>query len=174
MSIHIIVDGYNFIRQSPQLSLLDQEDLAAGREGLIDMLVAYKKIKAHKITVVFDAYGNLSPGGRERIKGIDVVYSRAGEIADVVINRMARHEREKALVVSSDREVASYASAQAATAVDCQSFSQRLEMAVYMNTKGLDQLEDEDYGWKVTTKKKGPARKLSKKARRDRKRINKL
>ena len=74
MSIHIIIDGYNLIRQSKQLSVLDLEDIQLGREALIDMLAAYKKIKAHRITVVFD--GTRSPLlslQRDRQKGITIV-----------------------------------------------------------------------------------------------------
>jgi hypothetical protein len=54
MSIHIIIDGYNLIRQSGYLSNLDLQDIQYGRQALIDMLAAYKKIKAHRITIVFD------------------------------------------------------------------------------------------------------------------------
>jgi predicted RNA-binding protein with PIN domain len=59
MSIHIIIDGYNLIRQSTTLSTLDQQDIMLGREALVDMLAAYRKIKPHRITVVFD--GRSSP-----------------------------------------------------------------------------------------------------------------
>ena len=54
MSLHIIIDGYNLIRQSGQLSMLDMQDLQLGREALVDMLAAYKRFKAHRITVVCD------------------------------------------------------------------------------------------------------------------------
>ncbi|MEN8246931.1 MAG: NYN domain-containing protein [Thermodesulfobacteriota bacterium] len=54
MAVHIIIDGYNLIRQSPELSYLDRQDLQQGREALLGMLAAYKKIKHHQITVVFD------------------------------------------------------------------------------------------------------------------------
>ena len=54
MSIHIIIDGYNLIRQSTTLSALDQQDIMLGREALVDTLAAYRKIKHHRITVVFD------------------------------------------------------------------------------------------------------------------------
>jgi len=54
LSIHIIIDGYNLIRQSNSLSILDMQDIQLGREALVDMLAAYKKVKPHRITVVFD------------------------------------------------------------------------------------------------------------------------
>ena len=54
MAIHIIIDGYNLIRQSPTLSRLDRQDIASGREALVARLAAYRKLKPHRITVVFD------------------------------------------------------------------------------------------------------------------------
>jgi len=34
MPLHIIIDGYNVIRRSKQLSLLDLQDIQEGREAL--------------------------------------------------------------------------------------------------------------------------------------------
>ncbi len=39
MPIHIIIDGYNLIRQSSALSVLDNQDIQLGREALIDQLL---------------------------------------------------------------------------------------------------------------------------------------
>jgi len=47
MAVHIIIDGYNLIRQSAELSRLDRRDLQHGREALLELLAAYKKIKRH-------------------------------------------------------------------------------------------------------------------------------
>ena len=91
MSIHIIIDGYNLIRQSGYLSSLDLQDIQLGRETLIDLLAAYKKIKAHRITVVFD--GTRAPDlvrERDRQKGITILFSHRGESADAVIKKNGR------------------------------------------------------------------------------------
>lgn len=173
MPIHIIIDGYNLIRQSPELSRIDSHDLQAGREALIDLLAGYKKIKAHKMTVVFD--GTRAPGftpARDRQKGIAVVFSRRGQTADTVIKNMAAREREGSLVVSSDRDIALFAQSQGAAIIDSPAFEQKLMMAGHLEGTGLD--EEPDSGWKPTTRKKGPRRRLSKKARRSRAKIRKL
>ncbi len=173
MPIHIIIDGYNLIRQSPDLSRLDHRNLQSGREALIDLLAGYKKIKAHKITVVFD--GTRAPGftpERDRHKGIAVVFSRRGETADNVIKNMAAREREGALVVSSDRDVTAFAQSRGAAIIESPAFEQKLMLVTYLETKGLD--EEPDSGWKPTTRKKGPRRRLSKKARRSKAKIRKL
>ena len=73
MAIHIIIDGYNMIRQSPELSKQEDVDIQLGREALIDWLAAYKRHRPHKITVVFD--GSNAPTvstRRDRIKGITI------------------------------------------------------------------------------------------------------
>ncbi len=174
MAIHIIIDGYNLIRQSPELAGLDRQDLQLGRDGLVDILAAYKKLKAHKITVVFD--GVAQPGlygSRDRAKGIAIRYSQGGESADDLIRRMARREKAKALVVSSDRAVMAAAESAGATVMDSAAFEDKIVMARYLALKGDgDAIESE--GWVPTTRKKGPSRRLSKRQRKARARKQKL
>jgi uncharacterized protein len=173
MSIHIIVDGYNLIRQSSSLSRLDDEDIQLGREALLDKLAAYKRYKHHKITVVFDG-ANAPPMSprKQQVSGIKVRFSRSGESADAVIKRMAGREREKALVVSSDLAVVNFSAAKGAATISALAFEEKMEMAAYLTTKGIEN-EDTD-GWVPTTKKKGPSKRLSKRKRRARIKIRKL
>lgn len=173
MSIHIIIDGYNLIRQSNTLSNLDGQDIQLGREALLKMLAEYKKIKHHKITVVFD--GTNAPflsQLRDKIKGVEIRFSRAGESADAVIKKMAAKEREKALVVSSDLEIVNAVASQGASTISSPMFEEKITMAEYMSAKGVDR-ENKD-GWIPTTKKKGPRKRLSKINRKSRLKIKKL
>jgi predicted RNA-binding protein with PIN domain len=173
MAVHIIVDGYNLIRQSKTLRLLDQQDLEAGRDALVHKLAAYKRIKSHKITVVFD--GAQAPHlamPRDRIRGISIEFSRKGESADTVIKRLASREKQKALVVSSDRDVANTAAFFGAATIDSEEFEVKMAMA---NDMGDMESDDGDHqGWTPTTKKKGPSKRLPKRRRRNRIKINKL
>jgi len=173
MSIHIIIDGYNLIRQSGYLSNLDLQDIQLGRETLIDMLAAYKKIKAHRITVVFD--GTRAPGllrQRDRQKGIAILFSHRGESADEVIKKMAAGEMQKALVVSSDQEIVRSATSSGAATISAIDFENRLNLAGQIDGMGSDR--DDHAGWTPTTKKKGPGRRLSKRQRRNKAKIRKL
>ncbi|RUA02939.1 MAG: hypothetical protein DSY89_01845 [Deltaproteobacteria bacterium] len=174
MAIHIIIDGYNLIRQSDTLAALDQQDIEFGRHALIDRLAAYKKLRGHKITVVFDGHGTPPVMGvrRERIKGIEVVFSRRGETADAVIIRMAAKERERGVVVTSDREILRAASSQMATVIDSPAFEEKLEMAEYFTLKGGE--EESSRAWIPTTRKKGPRKRLPRKARRNRRKTRHL
>ncbi len=173
MPLHIIIDGYNLIRQSRSLGMLDNQDIQLGRDALLENLVEYKKIKRHRITVVFDGSNAppLSPG-RDRVKGVEVVFSRRGELADAVIKRMVAKERERAIVVSSDREVSDFAASRAASVISSPEFEEKLAMAAYMNIKGLE--EEDQGGWKPTTKKKGPSKRLPRRKRRHRIKTDKL
>ena len=54
--MHLIVDGYNLIKQSPRLQALDAMDLQAGREALLELLADYRRRSHHQITVVFDGW----------------------------------------------------------------------------------------------------------------------
>jgi predicted RNA-binding protein with PIN domain len=174
MAIHIIIDGYNLIRRSPELSDLDRKDLQLGRDALLDLLIAYKKVKPHKITVVFD--GPAVPclyGFRDRAKGIAIHYSCGGETADDVIRKMVHREKSKAVVVSSDREVMSTAESAGATVMDSAAFEDKITMARYLAVKGGD-ADMEHTGWVPTTRKKGPSHRLPKRKRKRRARVEKL
>ena len=173
MSIHLIVDGYNLIRQSGILSPLDQQNLQSGRDALIELLAKYKKIKHHKITVVFDGINapSIIPS-RDYISGIRIKFSNMGESADTVIKRMAAREREKAVIVSSDRDIIDSVVSSGAATIHSPLFEEKMVMAEYMDMKGM--VKEDNSGWIPTTKKKGPSRRLSKKERHSWKKIRKL
>ena len=174
MSLHIIVDGYNLIRQSEQLSVLDLRDIQEGREALQDILAEYRKRKNHRITLVFDGTNAVSVDSqRQRFRNIDVLFSRNGETADTVIKRMAAREKERALVVSSDRDIISFAASMGSATIGSRAFEDKLYRTLYsFDTDGME--DTPDTGWVPTTRKKGPSRRLPKKKRRNREKVYKL
>jgi predicted RNA-binding protein with PIN domain len=174
MSLHIIIDGYNVIRQSKQLRILDQRDIQEGREALQDILVEYRKSKGHRITLVFDGINAVSPDAQhQRFRGIEILFSRNGETADTVIKRMAAREKERALVVSSDRDIVSFVRSMGSATIGSRVFEDKIFQALYSGENGG--MEDSpDTGWVPTTRKKGPSRRLPKKKRRNRGKTVKL
>jgi hypothetical protein len=74
--------------------------------------------------------------------------------------------------VSSDLDIVNFAVAKGAATIGSSDFEEKITMAVYMDTKGLER-EDEG-GWVPSTQKKGPSRRLSKRKRRNRIKIRKL
>ncbi len=174
MAIHLIVDGYNLIRQSPLFSRQEEFSLEQGRKVLLEYLFAYKKIKKHRITVVFDAaYEPTYTEEAHREKSIKVIFSRKGQTADDVIKRLAHKEGERAIVVTSDRDLANAAEHSGAVSVSSPEFEATLMMAS-MGEKEVEPEEDESSSSRFMTRKKGPSKKLSKKERKSRSKISKL
>lgn len=163
--MRIAIDGYNFIKQIEEFRKLEQIELQKAREGLIDRLVQYKRMKGYPITVVFDGAqeGRLA-GHREHSKGIQVVFSRPGQKADDVLKGMASEARGGILIVTGDREVASFAEKKGAVVVSVADFGMKLEMARFYSTKGGE--EEDSYGRSaIAPTKKGPSRRLPKSRR---------
>jgi len=166
--MQIIVDGYNLIRQSDTLRRFEKSGLEAGRRELLRLLSLYRRIKGHRITVVFDGWVSGSPvEEREREGGVTVVYSRRGEKADEVIKRMLGRQDMETCVVTSDRELADFANRRGATAVPAPVFESRLSEAERKTPQGgymKDGEKEENYAEGTTrgTKKKGPRKRMSK------------
>lgn len=172
MALHLIIDGYNVIRLTPVWQELDAMDLRQGREALLASLAAYRRTKKHPITVVFDGGESVEiSGNRDYYQGILILYSHRGEKADDVIKRLVARERERSLVISSDREIVEYALKAGAAVMSAPEFSCRLQM-----TGDTAWTEDEvaETHHLPGTKKKGPAHRAPKKLRRLHVRLKKI
>jgi predicted RNA-binding protein with PIN domain len=117
-----LVDGYNVIRRSPELSAREHESLEAGRRALCDLLRDLTRATGDQFTVVFD--GARASGQASATGAVRVVFSSARESADRVLARLAR---EGGAVVSNDREVRRAASAAGAIAITTDEFLARVE-----------------------------------------------
>jgi len=161
----IAVDGYNYIKQSPDLRRLEQVELQKAREGLIAQMARYKRMKGHTIIVVFDGWqtGGLA-GRRERSRGIEVLFSRAGEKADEVLKRLAAEKREGITIVTSDNGIAFEAEKKGSPVISAEDFAERVAMADFYDLKGGSE-ETETLGRGVDTTRKGPSRRLPKSQR---------
>jgi len=169
--MHLIVDGYNVIRQSPRLQFLDVMDLQAGREALLELLAHYRRRSHHQITVVFDGWQHGAfKESRDRYQGILVIYSRRGERADEVMKRLLIQERERALVVTSDREIQVCAEQAKAAWINASQF----ELSHLHDPSGAADPDTEADSATRGTHKKGPSRRLSKRLRQRQQRLKKL
>ncbi len=166
----IVIDGYNLIRRSAMLAPVDRRDLGEGRDALLKALGAYRRLKAHRITVVFDGWER--GGAAEQatqVAGVRVIFSRRGDRADQAILRLVEKAPAGAVVVSSDRAVAEAAGRMGAVTLSAEEFEERLDGALREDDRAAAQEEDE-----VTTeafgpgprKMKGAARRPSKRAKR--------
>ena len=173
-TMHILIDGYNLIRQSPELLRHERTSLEAGRLALIQRLVTYQRQRGHRITVVFDGWQGGSPfEERDRSGGVVIRYSRRGETADAVIRRLAREGREEVLVVTSDRGIAEHLGRRGAVAVSSLEFADRLEKALLKDAAGPPDdpdAEDAPRGGK----RKGMARRPSRREKAVQARLRKI
>jgi len=165
----ILVDGYNLIRQWPELAMLDRADLQSGREALLQELRGYQRAKRHRVTVIFDGRerGGIS-GGTEKAGGIEVRYSRQGETADEVIAQLVAKAGAGAVVVSSDREIQAAARRHGAAPLPAEEFIERIEASRIAALKGGD--EDD----RPQKSGKGTAHRLPKRGRREERRLKGL
>jgi predicted RNA-binding protein with PIN domain len=165
----LLIDGFNLIHCPAFPGAPGNEDT----ETLLELLRRYKKFKGHTITVVFDGYEKGMPlEHTERVKGIRVIYSKLGEKADQVIERLARQWGGSCVVVTSDREVAASVERSQGTVIAAEEFMERLTMAEYFELKG-EEVSEEKTGT-IHTRKKGNPRKKSKKERARLRRLKKL
>jgi predicted RNA-binding protein with PIN domain len=175
MSLHLIIDGYNLIRRSPSLSALDRQDLETGRAELIQRLATYRKLRPVPITVIFDGWNQMSLSeSRTTERGIRVVFSKRGQKADELVIASARDMGEKAVVVTSDRQVQLEAQRHHATVISSEEFEIKMEMATYAVQKGIASEDPSDRTETEGTRKKGPSRRLPKAVRKAKRRIAKL
>ena len=178
--MHIIIDGYNMIRQSDELRRYERLSLEAGRDALARSVSHYKKQRGHKVTVVFDGWqSGPVKEERDKLSGIDVIYSRKGEKADEVIKRMVQNRSEEVVVVTSDREIADFVSRRGGTAISSRDFDELMGRAkTDVNGRArhaaerLDKEEDDPTMGRV--KRKGPSRRLSRRKKSAMERIRKL
>jgi uncharacterized protein len=169
MTMHLIIDGYNVIRQSQELQCLDARELEAGRTALLARLADYRKRRHHKITVVFDGWlGGGLQETRDRQAGLAIIFSRRGEKADEVIKRLLSADRQQALVVTSDREIQAWAQTVGAAWITAGQF----ELQHLLAREDEPGEESEEAG--ARQPKKGPARRLPKAQRRQQQRLKKL
>ncbi len=172
--MHIIIDGYNLIRQSDVLKDFERVSLENGRKELIRRVALYKKSRGHKITIVFDGWVSGPPTEeRDREGGINIIYSRKGEKADEVIKRMAKTSGEEIVVVTSDREITDSISRSGGVAIPSPEFEVKMEGMPHYEHTPPDDKDQYDKVFKGT-KKKGPSRKISRKKRGILKRTRKL
>jgi predicted RNA-binding protein with PIN domain len=163
MPLELIIDGYNLIRQSRSLRRLDAQSLEQGREALLERLAQYKKVRDLPITVVFDGWGGFeSASTRTEHKGIQVVFTARGQTADEwIAGRVG--EVLYGAVVTSDREIGRSAERAGLAAIPSRAFERRMEAAL---AGGIDEsaMDEEELEEELSqAKRKGPARRLSKK-----------
>ena len=103
--IRILIDGYSLLHNWPELAPDSARHSEAARDALIEMLTHYQDASGTPVTVFFDGNrGRYSKPKNAGGKGVEVLYSSAGQTADDLIERAAHRFQPygEVLVVTDD------------------------------------------------------------------------
>lgn len=123
--VRILVDGYSLLHSWTALAPGKARHSAAAREELIHRLTQYHDACGTPITVVFDGAGSKrEAGGTPENAGVEILYSRAGQTADQMIERAAFRLKSygEVLVVTDDFAERDTVSAFGTMTSSCDSF----------------------------------------------------
>jgi uncharacterized protein len=165
MARHLIVDGYNLLAQTGRIGGGTSLHSETAREAMLRDLATYRQRKSNAITVVFDGWQQgWGTEQREHRLGLEIIFSRRGEKADQVIQRLAADFGSSCAVVSSDREIGDFVRAQGAFVMKAQEFVEKLrEGSNSTRVSAHKELDTgEDLQPKRGSEKRGNPRKLPK------------
>jgi predicted RNA-binding protein with PIN domain len=100
---YLLVDGHSIIFAWPELRLLHERRTSLARDALIRQLRDFQDWTGTHVVVVFDGSG--SSVSHEAVPGeIQIFYSRVGQTADSIIERLASKyaERFQLIVATGD------------------------------------------------------------------------
>jgi predicted RNA-binding protein with PIN domain len=128
--VRILVDGYSLLHNWPELARGKPRHSAAARDELVRVLRQYRDTIGTPITVVFDGAG--APPGTPKTESsaeLEILYSKAGQTADDVIERVAHRMQPhgEVLVVTDDFAERDTVLSLGGTASSCLNFIQTIE-----------------------------------------------
>jgi uncharacterized protein len=135
----ILVDGYSLLHNWPELAPGQPRHSARARDELVHVLTRYQDATGERITVFFDGAG--APAGvpaHESSATMEVLFSRAGQTADQMIERAAHRFQAygEVLVVTDDHAERDTVVGMGSMTASCANFIRMVEDA-------LTELQDE-------------------------------
>lgn len=103
---YLLVDGYNVIFSWDNLREISKDNIDGARNMLVNILCNYQGYKKCEVILVFDAY-KVKGNNREveKVNGINIVYTKEAETADMYIEKVSHDlakKNNKVRVVTSD------------------------------------------------------------------------
>ena len=131
--VRILVDGYSLLHGWPELAPGKPRHSAAAREELVYALTRYRDAIGTPITIVFDGASGVAAGGGE-IKStpeVEILFSRTGQTADDIIERVAYRMRDygEVLAVTDDNAERDMIIGMGGMAQSCLNFIRAVESA---------------------------------------------
>ena len=131
--VRILVDGYSLLHNWRELAPGSPRHSATAREALIHKLKLYRDATGTPITIFFDG-ANSAPhkAEAESTPELEILYSRAGQTADQMIERAAHRFRDfgEVLAVTDDYAERDTVAALGGLASSCWNFIQTVECAL--------------------------------------------
>jgi predicted RNA-binding protein with PIN domain len=128
--MRILVDGYSLLHNWPELAPGKPRFSAAAREELVHRLTLYRDAIGTPITIVFDG-ANAEPrkAAVESTPELEILYSRVGQTADDIIERVTHRMRSygEVLAVTDDFAERDTVIAMGGMASSCLNFIQTVE-----------------------------------------------
>jgi uncharacterized protein len=98
----LLVDGHSMVFAWPEIARLHARRTAAAREALVKILTDLQDASDWQVAVVFDGCGTRASDASEP-GGVHVFYSRSGQTADSVIERLtAKYASKYAVTVATE------------------------------------------------------------------------
>jgi uncharacterized protein len=128
--VRILVDGYSLLHNWPELARGHARHSAAARDELIQRLTQYQDANETPITIFFDGSGTVRKKPKsESTSQVEVLYSRAGQTADDLIERATHRFAEygEILAVTDDQAERDTVISLGGMASNCANFIQTVE-----------------------------------------------
>jgi len=140
----ILVDGYSLLHNWPELAPGQPRHSAHARDELVYVLTRYQDATSERISIFFDGSGtDIRPvsSGRDAgstASGVEVLFSRAGQTADEMIERAAHRLQTygEVLVVTDDLAERDTVAGLGGLTTSCANFIRTIE-------KAFTELQDE-------------------------------
>ena len=128
------MDGYSLLHHWSEMAPGKPRHSAAARQELIHVLTRYHDASGTPVTVVFDG-ASTTPGPNQTASTseVEVLYSRAGQTADQMIERAAYRLKEygEVLVVTDDFAERDTVMTFGAMASSCENFVHTVQTALH-------------------------------------------
>jgi predicted RNA-binding protein with PIN domain len=131
--VRILVDGYSLLHAWPELAAGKPRHSAAARDELIQILTRYQDAVGTPITIFFDGAGAPPHVPKdESLHPVEVLFSKAGQTADDLIERAAHRFQPygEVLAVTDDAAERDTVIALGGSAASCLHFITDIENAL--------------------------------------------
>jgi len=150
--VRILVDGYSLLHHWPELASGKPRHSFYARDALVSVLTQYQDASGTLVTVIFDG-GGAPPGTpkNELAKsGIEVLYSKKGQTADQVIERVSHLMKPygEVMAVTNDYAERETVISLGGSACSCENFIRMIDENVggmQVNLKELNARERKGY-----------------------------